>query len=252
MLASRILLALAMLHCGAVRAGEGPARPVHLEPCTCIETGTIDDDLAWVYVDGVSFRAPAEAVREDIDSPDSTEVRWRARDLTVSYTGLVTRRWVDPDRVPPEGCWTTVNGHLVNRVDELHLSQTSDVPDATRLVAVWNDPDPRLGMHAAAVESASLESSCEVLSQIVASLQFTNEWNRIRVLAIDPSAGTILIENEVGMHMHVGPKQRFTRHHGVIRELDVDRVLVVEMIPDGAGGWVELERELLLNGANVE
>lgn len=219
-----------LLHADAAIAAGDFSSPI---PCAAIFS--INGEFPGarrVASGGVSFTIPAGMQQSDHIEFDSWSRVWQGGGLTISHE----RGFVGENATKAKECvlWS---GHEEVRAS---IEARDD-----GLILLFHSPEARDTLHAITVLGTGDASiTAAAMANIFGTFAFVDAWDGLQVLAIDVERGRFNYRNEVGMVRWARFGDIVTRADGKVVGIEANRVVVIELIHDGAGGYDEVERVL--------
>lgn len=213
------------------------------EPALCqsLTDATTAEEARVVRVEtrGLSFLIPLGLAQEILESPDSEEISWKGGQLEIGY-GSGTLRSIRAEELDCD----IESGDGVGRVS---LTESSG-----SLVAMFPDAYDRVRYHFVQVRSPSTTLQFRVLRTLLESTRFVNRIDNLLIDDIAIDYRSFRYRNEISDARTGRLGDIITRDYGRVESINKCGVQVVELVPDGAGGYVEKHKTIRVANCDLK
>jgi hypothetical protein len=233
-----------LLLLGVCASGPACAAPPVFDYCACPELSSHDANGQRDGAFGASIVVPFSARRVFNDGDDSNDVTWTNGTLQVSLGGWVGGGLVPFDQPRQGQCLLTVDHRRV-------LIEGYDRKGKRGVVAYFELNGDKTTRFAATVLARNKAAACSLAAKTIWSARFGgHSVTSLRVLGIARDRKSFLYENAPGAVMsgHLGDVVLLSYDKAKVKEISASSVTIAGVIPDGAGGWKEVETVLYLDG----
>ena len=212
------------------------APAIAAELCTCLAAQEHGRSGKWDGLMDVSLLVPAHATGRRSDDFDTTAIRWTVdtRALALSF-GMPSSERVHFTDLTVNECSVVVNQHrvLVIRGQE-KMDQTAN--------AVWGDLPPARSSVTLSGSANSEAALCSLMANAMWSVSLGGDWTHLKIVAVSQDAKSFTFRYGSGGIRTARVDDVVTQDYGKVVSISHREVHIMDILPDGRGGWREEER----------
>jgi hypothetical protein len=181
--------------------------------------------------EGLTFLLSDEFLQCELPGEEGRLLQWSNGKLQVTYTRDWLQDWEATEQGGKNFC-----GRKFVRTDVKVSFRSKPLGITLKL----RSPESSGGVDYISISGDSSNHVCAIATNILEGFEYSNLASRIKVDYISPGAEYFVMLNEVGQVRAAKLGDIVTRNQGRVVEISRDFVRVVEIAPDGSGGYAEV------------
>ena len=184
---------------------------------------------------GFTFVLRGELARCEYQTFEGERFEWKTKHSRIEYHREINRKWESIENSGKDFCSTRIR----STSNKVMFS-----PDKAQLTIYPKPPEP-FGRESVTVASDTQEHACEIASEILESIVYTNTLQRLKIQYIAADKGFFVVRNELGQLRSAVIGDTITRDLGRVVKISGRSVDLLEARPGRLGGYDEVRVTLL-------